>query len=133
MRAGPGVHRLDVPVAEVIGVNVTQRHRVNLSETRVGGAGHRLPRVVKNTRAIRILEDHGPIPGAELWLPSGVIFTLAAMAGWSAKAPRPQTAANSKKRLCIAIPPRNLRLMLTVLCRRSSALRPVWRRIQPPQ
>ncbi|MNC88051.1 hypothetical protein D3C83_38320 [compost metagenome] len=52
--------------SQVIPVDVRQQHGINLAEPRVVRAAHREPGVVEDPGAVGVLEDHGPVEGAEL-------------------------------------------------------------------
>ncbi len=66
LRAGARARRLDVRLADVVAMHVADQHDVDLSQPRVGAAGHGVARVVEHAGAVRVLEDEGAILRAEL-------------------------------------------------------------------
>jgi hypothetical protein len=64
--AGAGVCRGLDQVAEMIAVHVREQHRVDPAEARVVRAAHRAPGVVKDARAVGILEHQRAVERAEL-------------------------------------------------------------------
>ena len=50
----------------MIVVRVTEQNDVDFAEARIVRSHHRLSRIVKDARSVRIFEDHGPVSIAEL-------------------------------------------------------------------